>query len=145
MVTIFIHGEPRGQGRPRSRIAKTRGGALFVSVYKDAASRAYEQALALAAKAVMKSQPPLKGALSIEIDAIFGVPSSWSMARRDEALVGVIRPTGRPDADNVLKAALDGLAGVVFRNDSQIVQATVRKLYGERPMLFIEVNHCVLL
>ncbi len=145
MVTFFLPGAPKGQGRPRSHIAKTRDGLRFIAVYKDAASRAYEQALAMTAKAAMKGRPLLEGALSVEIDAIFGVPPSWSMTKRDEALVGVVRPTGRPDADNILKSALDGLTGVVFRNDSQVVRAVVEKRYGERPMLFVEVDYCVLL
>ncbi len=142
MITIVLPGSPKGQGRPRSHIVKTRDGRQFIAVYKDAASRTYEEALALTAKTVMKSRPPLEGPLVVEVDAIFAVPPSWSMKQRDAALAGVVRPIGRPDIDNVLKSVLDGLANVVFRNDSQIVLATVEKRYGERPMLFIEVSEC---
>lgn len=35
--------------------------------------------------------------------------------------------TTRPDADNVLKALLDGLNGIAFKDDAQVVLATVIK------------------
>ncbi len=141
-ITITLFGKPMGKERPRSHVAWTRQDQPFIAVYTPKATRDYETALALAGKVAMRGRPPLEGPLAIEIDAIFPVPPSWPMKRRDAALAGIVRPTGRPDADNVLKSALDGLANVVFRNDSQIVRAVVEKRYGERPMLFVEVSLC---
>ncbi len=143
-ATIVLYGEPMGKGRPRSRVAWTKQDRPFVAVYTPTETRKYETALAMAGKVAMGNRPPLEGPLTIEIDAIFAVPQSWSQKRRDAALAGVVRPTGRPDLDNVYKM-VDALNGVVWRDDSQVVQATVRKVYGERPMLFVEVDYCVLL
>ena len=36
--------------------------------------------------------------------------------------------TQRPDIDNILKAVLDGLNGVAYEDDSQVVRVTCRKM-----------------
>ena len=139
MIVVELPGEPRGKGRPRSRIARGGAGQQFVAVYTDAKTRAYEKALAWAGKAAMGGRKPLLGPLAVTVDAVFGVPRSWSRRERDAALAGVRRPTGAPDCDNVFKT-IDALQGIVFANDSQIVEARITKRYGEEPMLRVEVR-----
>ena len=138
MIVVELPGEPRGKGRPRSRIARGKAGQQFVAVYTDAQTRAYEKALAWAGKAAMGARQPLAGPLAVAVQAVMGVPASWSRPKRDMALAGVLRPTGAPDVDNMLKV-IDGLHGIVFENDSQIVEAKITKRYGEEPMLRVEV------
>ncbi|MFX8637221.1 RusA family crossover junction endodeoxyribonuclease, partial [Acinetobacter baumannii] len=48
--------------------------------------------------------------------------------------------TSRPDGDNVLKAVGDGLNAVLWRDDAQIAEASIRKIYSETPGLEIEVH-----
>ena len=138
MIVLELDGEPRGKGRPRSRVAWTKDYKPFVAVYTDVETRAYEDALAWAAKAAYRGKP-LSGALCIAVTAFMGVPKSWSAKKRDAALVGAIRPVGTPDFDNISKV-IDALHGIIFENDSQIVDARVIKLYDERPRLRIEVS-----
>ena len=115
VIVVELPGEPRGKGRPRSRIAGSKvGGQQFVAVYTDAKTRAYEKALAWAGKAAMGPRKPLLGPLAVTVEAVFGVPRSWSRPKRDSALAGVLRPTGAPDVDNVLKV-IDGLHGICLR------------------------------
>ena len=38
-------------------------------------------------------------------------------------------PVGRPDVDKLLRALLDALTGTVVADDSQVVEATARKVY----------------
>lgn len=139
MITVELPGEPKGKGRPRSRVAWTRDDKPFVAVYTPAETRKYEMALAWAAKAAMRGKPPLEGPLKISVEAYFGVPVSWSQKKRDSALTGVIRPTGSPDIDNILKV-IDGLNGIAWRDDSQIIEAHVSKLYAEQPRLKVEIT-----
>ncbi len=139
MIVIELSGEPRGKGRPRSRVAWTKQDKPFVAVYTDAETRKYETALAWSAKAAMRGKPPLEGPIILYVEARFGVPPSWPIKRRDSALAGVVRPTGAPDADNCLKI-VDAFQGIVWRNDSQVVDARVVKLYAEQPLLRIEVK-----
>lgn len=139
MIVVELPGEPRGKGRPRARIARGKSGQQFVAVYTDAQTRAYEKSLAWAGKAAMGPRQPLTGPLAVAVEAVMGVPVSWSRTKRDRALAGIVRPTGAPDIDNMLKM-IDGLHGIVFENDSQVVEAKITKRYGENPLLRIEIS-----
>jgi Holliday junction resolvase RusA-like endonuclease len=49
-------------------------------------------------------------------------------------------PAGKPDADKLLRAVLDALTGLVWRDDAQVVDILARKVYGERPGADITVS-----
>lgn len=131
-IVIELSGEPKGKARPRFVRAT---GAAFT----PAETRRYESALRFAGQEAMGSRPPADGALVVSVLAVFPIPASWSRKKRADATDGQVRPTTRPDADNLLKM-LDGLNEVVWRDDRQIVDARVTKRYGERPMLRIVVE-----
>lgn len=130
-IRIELPGPPRGKGRPRFVRATGR-------TYTPAETASYEGALKLAAQRVMGNRPPLDEALDVLFVAVFPVPASWSRKKREAALAGEIRPTVKPDGDNILKVS-DALNEVVWRDDKSIVEATVQKFYGSRPRLVIEV------
>lgn len=142
MITIILPGEPRGKGRPRSRVAWTKQDKPFVAVYTDGDTRKYETALAWAAKAAMRGKPPIEGPVTLYVEAHFSVPASWSNKKRDAALAGTVRPTGSPDWDNLGKMT-DAFKSIVWRDDSLVVDARVVKLYAETPMLRVEVKEAV--
>jgi Holliday junction resolvase RusA-like endonuclease len=52
-----------------------------------------------------------------------------------------IRPTKKPDADNILKAVLDALNGLAYNDDSQIVSARIEKLYSDNPRVEIVISN----
>lgn len=133
-IVVTLAGEPRGKGRPRS--ARLRSGRTVT--YTPEGTRNYEAALRLAAQEAMQGQRLLEGALSVTIVAHRSVPQ-WSDKRTALALAGAIRPVTRPDIDNITKT-LDALEGVVFRNDSQIVESRVSKVYSATPRLEITVE-----
>jgi Holliday junction resolvase RusA-like endonuclease len=49
-------------------------------------------------------------------------------------------PAGKPDTDKLLRGVLDALTGLVWRDDSQVVDILARKVYGERPGADITVS-----
>ena len=55
-------------------------------------------------------------------------------------LDGIIRPTKKPDADNVLKVVADSLNHIAYKDDSQIVDAYVRKFYCEKPRIEVTIR-----
>jgi Holliday junction resolvase RusA-like endonuclease len=87
----------------------------------------------------MKGRPPILGAVSVEVTAVFPVPKRWPKDQRAMALSGLLRPTVRPDADNIAKL-IDGLMPTVFMDDSQVVNLLVKKVYGTEPHILIEVT-----
>ena len=135
MIEIELSGPPRGKGRPRSRIING-----FVSVYTDAATRAYELKLAWTAKAAMEGKPPFDCPLTVEIIAYIAIPDSWPKKKKLSAESGEIVPGGPLDIDNICKASLDGLNGVVWLDDKQIVGLTAWKIYSSEPRLTIRVE-----
>ncbi|MNP83694.1 Endodeoxyribonuclease RusA [compost metagenome] len=62
-----------------------------------------------------------------------------SKKRKAMAIAGELFPTKKPDMDNVIKAIYDGLNGVVWKDDVQVVDAFVRKRYGEVPGVHVRI------
>jgi Holliday junction resolvase RusA-like endonuclease len=136
-IEIVLPGLPRGKGRPRFAV---RG--KHAVAYTDDKTASFEGALRMAGGIAMGGRQPLDGAVSLIMTAVFPIPASWSKTKRADANVGNIRPTGKPDVDNLLKC-VDGLNGVVWRDDAQIVRATVIKRYGSSPETVISVQECL--
>lgn len=76
--------------------------------------------------------------LSIVVYRCKGLPRS--RAARADALAGLVVPTTSPDATNLQKAAEDALQGIVYENDSQVVDVRTQKRYSLDPRLVIEVS-----
>jgi Holliday junction resolvase RusA-like endonuclease len=131
-IIIEVAGKPMGKGRPR--FARGTGVA-----YTPAETRTYENLLRAAAQDAMNGSPPLDCAVVLHMTATVPVPQSWSKKKQAQALSGALRPTTKPDCDNILKLS-DALNEVVFRDDKQIVEARITKHYGERPSLRVEVE-----
>lgn len=139
IITIRLAGVPEGKGRARSTMIKPRGKPAFISNYTPANTRRYESNLKFVAQEVMGERAPLEGPLKVCVFASFPVPASWSKKKQAAALAGQIRPTTKPDADNLMKV-LDALNQVVWRDDSQIVDGFVRKFYSETPGLAVTIE-----
>jgi Holliday junction resolvase RusA-like endonuclease len=129
MIIIELDGEPVPKGRPRFG----RGHA-----YTPAKTRSFETDLGWAAKAAMKGRNIEAGPLAITIWLYRSVPKGWSKRMTAKALSGEVRPTTKPDWDNGGKIT-DALNKIVWLDDSQIVDALVRKFYSDHPRIRIEV------
>lgn len=71
--------------------------------------------------------------LKITIRAVFEVPKSYSNFKRTKCLLGEIRPTVKPDTDNISKNIKDALNGIAYPDDKQVVSETIEKYYGVSP------------
>lgn len=135
-ITIRLPGVPRGKQRARVFVRKGTG---KISSATPSQTVKYETSLAWVAKQAMNGREPLEGPLRVLIVSGFPVPKSYSKQKTIDAKTGVIHPTKKPDLDNIFKL-IDGLNGVVWKDDSQIVQADVRKVYSATPELAIQVT-----
>ena len=61
------------------------------------------------------------------------IPTSKSKKFKQEAILGGERPAKKPDTDNIFKCITDALSGIAYKDDKQIVAATVNKWYAEVP------------
>jgi Holliday junction resolvase RusA-like endonuclease len=130
-ITITIDGAPVGKARPRV----TRAGIAFT----PAATRSYGTHLAWAAQAAMVGRKPLTGPLRLTVEAFLPVPRSWSQKRQRAAVAGLVRPTGKPDLDNVIKNC-DALNAIVWTDDTQVVAISASKRYSDKPRLVLTID-----
>lgn len=131
-VRFVVPGRPVGKGRPR--VTVRRGVAI---AYTPESTRAFEQRVAWATRAAFRQ--PLAGPLGVRIVAVFAPPASWSRRKREGALdAGWC--AGRPDVDNVVKAVLDGMAGIAYLDDSQVVALSAAKKYGHEDCVCVAVR-----
>jgi Holliday junction resolvase RusA-like endonuclease len=125
VVTFTVDGDPVPKGRPRFA---RRG--QFVQTYTDAKTIDYETHVAMKARQAIGASEPLEGALTVFLYLRYGVPTSYSKKRKEACLRGVEYPK-KVDLDNVYKSITDAMQGIVYLNDSQIVEAHITKVYHE--------------
>ncbi len=131
MIRIFVPGQPVAKGRPRF----TKAGHCFT----PKKTSDYEGKMALFGSQAMTGKPPLESPLHVDLLIILPIPSSWSRRKKSEALGCRLLPAGRKDLDNFVKT-LDGLNGIVWKDDGQICSLNARKVYGEIPGLHIVIQ-----
>lgn len=85
---------------------------------------------------------PYEGAVNMQIAAYLPIPKSESKKNREKMLTGEIRPIKkRPgDWDNLGKSISDALNQIAYRDDSQIVECRVSKIYGETPEVRVSLE-----
>lgn len=131
-IHLTVLGEPVPQSRPRF----TRTGHSF----KAQKSRDYESLVREIAMLSMNKGKPMEGQLKITADFYLAIPKSMPKWIIPMAAYGVARPTKKPDTSNLLKAVEDGMNGIVYADDSQIVEAVANKFYSDNPRVEIEVE-----
>jgi Holliday junction resolvase RusA-like endonuclease len=136
VVTFTVDGDPVPKGRPRFA---RRG--QFVQTYTDAKTIDYETQVAMRARHAIGSTKPLEGALSVFLYLRYAVPASYSKKRKEACLKGLEYPK-RIDIDNVYKSITDAMNGIVYLDDSQIVEAHIKKVYAEESGANIMVQEC---
>lgn len=134
-VSFTIHGEPMGKARPKF---STQGG--FVRAVTPQKTVNYETLVK------MEYQTQCGGfmfeknaALAIKIVAYKPVPKNTSKRKLNQIADGVIRPTKKPDWDNVGKLICDALNKIAFYDDAQIIDGRVIKLYSDYPHVEVEI------
>lgn len=131
MIEIVLAGPPMGKQRVRA----TKAG----HIYTPERTVNYEAALAFAAQQVMADRPLYDGPLAVMIEARTPIAESKPKKWRADALAGKIRPTKKPDLDNIAKM-MDALNLIVWADDAQIVELSARKIYSDKPALVVRVE-----
>ncbi|KUZ98108.1 endodeoxyribonuclease RusA [Burkholderia ubonensis] len=133
-VEFVVPGKPVAKGRPRF----ARQGA-HVRTFTPEATERYENLVKIAAGAAMRGSAPYEGPVRMVVHIGLPIPTSWSAKRQAAAAAGLIGATKKPDASNVLKAVEDGMNGVVYVDDGQVVDQWVSKRYVRAPGVRVEV------
>jgi Holliday junction resolvase RusA-like endonuclease len=142
VIQFTVYGEPQGKGRPR-----------FVARYNPATKKSFGQAHTPEKTIVYENlirteyslqtknfRYPDDAMLDMRIMAYYGVPKSVSKKKKALMLEGKIRPTKKPDMDNVMKVVADSLNQVAYKDDTQIVDAQCRKFYSVKPRIEVIIK-----
>ncbi len=138
MVTFKVDGTPVPKGR--ARYAR-RGN--FISTYTPEKTRTYETLIKDAAIEAMGSSEPLETPVSLYLYIRVPIPKSCTKKRLEAISNGSEKPIRKPDGSNILKSVEDGMNSVVYKDDSQIVNIHVTKVYSTLPGVDICVKECL--
>lgn len=118
-----IYGRAVPQARPRF---------AFGGVYQPRGSAEYQQRVKQAARDAMGENAPLNCAVAIMLEEIrqHKIKRGWASVR--------------PDLDNIIKALLDGMNGVIYQDDGQVCAIVAIKRYadakaGEQPCVNVRI------
>jgi Holliday junction resolvase RusA-like endonuclease len=127
MISFTVYGQPAPAGS--KTIGRGKQGQTFV---RDSSKRSYpwKRDVAQAAGIAMQGRTLLDGPLHVEIYFYVPRPKGHFGARglRPSAPE---HPTVKPDVLKLARAVEDALAGVIYRDDAQIVSEVLGKRYGE--------------
>ncbi len=124
---FVINVRPFGKQRHRTSRGRT---------YTPPKTIAYEKLIAR--EAALHFERPYNGPVSVDVVAIFKPAKSWS--KKKTALAMGQPHTQKPDADNLMKAILDGMNGVAYVDDSQVSDEHCVKEWGPEDKLVITVK-----
>ncbi len=115
-----INTKPVPQARPRFFV-KRKGGKQYVGAYDPKKCKTFKEVVAWHAKVIAVEKglrEPLKAPIVLSL--IFQLGENGKERHH----------TKKPDIDNLAKGIKDALKGIIYRDDSQIVEAHLYKTYG---------------
>jgi Holliday junction resolvase RusA-like endonuclease len=139
MITFTVYGRPQSKGSKRLVHTKTGKTQMFDTNRKAADW----QAAVSAAAGAEYSGELLDGPVCVNVACVFARPKSHyrtgrnAHLRRDDAPE---RHAQKPDIDKVLRALLDGLTGIVWRDDSQVAEVYAAKCWGDQDSTNVTIS-----
>ena len=91
----------------------------------------------------VKAEQDLKAAMRLAIR--YPIAGSWPKKRQAAAREGRIRPTGKPDVDNVLKLIFDAGNKLLWLDDAQVSSLVIERIYSaDAPAIWLRVRRAPL-
>lgn len=78
--------------------------------------------------------------LDMRIIAYYPIPKSGTKTVLEQKRRNRLRPTKKPDCDNVVKIIADSLNLLAYHDDAQIVDCQVRKFFSEEPRVEVIIR-----
>jgi len=147
-VHVIVQGHPVAKGRARSGLIPKKGGGYVadksgrpvIAHYTPPDTRKWEDRARGDGRVAMNNLSPENGPLRLSVVAYFAPSESWPEWKKQAALDGAVCHTAKPDADNLVKAAKDAMNGIVWLDDSQVVEFSAAKRYSTKPRVEITVE-----
>jgi Holliday junction resolvase RusA-like endonuclease len=91
----------------------------------------------------MGTSEPLETPVTLYLYIRVPIPKSYSKKKLEACLNGMDQPIKKPDASNILKSVEDGMNGIVYTDDSQIINLHVTKVYSTLAGVDVCVKECL--
>jgi Holliday junction resolvase RusA-like endonuclease len=152
MIQFAVHGIAQPAGSKRAFIPKRRDGSLVTRVNgspmvsivdANPKAKSWKQEVASAAAAVMLGRTLLQGPLRLSVVFIMPRPLGHYGSGKNEGIVKPRAPrwhTVKPDVTKLIRAVEDALTGIVWRDDSQVCEASQCKIYGESASVRVSIE-----
>src|SRR5438067_13403351 len=128
MTTFFVHGLPVPQGSSRAFVVN--GRAVVTSANRNL--KDWRNLVALQAQEHAEYN---EGAVWVQLD--FYLPRPVSLPKK------IHEHLKKPDLDKLIRACLDSMTGVMFKDDSQVVALTATKQYAtDKQGVQVQVVSC---
>jgi Holliday junction resolvase RusA-like endonuclease len=134
MISLVIPGEVIPQLRPRFSTRED-----FPRDYDQEKCKNYKAYVRILAANAYEG-PVLDEPMSLRLTVFRLPPMNWGKAKTADALRGKLRPTSKPDLSNLLKGIEDALTGIVWRDDSRVVEISLSKWYSPHPRAEVNID-----
>lgn len=141
VIGLCIEGVPV----PKQRARHMRRGN-FIATYdpqekqKIAFRKALTQELFHSKIELEASNPRLETFFSIDLSFYLPTPVSSTNARKNANLWHIYYHMQKPDIDNLVKFVLDCANGILYFDDSQIIELSAKKYYSDNPRTEIKLH-----
>jgi Holliday junction resolvase RusA-like endonuclease len=125
---------------PGPVVGKGRAKFGYGRAYTPARTLNYEGLVRHEAALAMRGRPLIEAAVRLLATIYVQVPASYSKRKRADCFAGLVWPISRPDWDNFGKLVSDACNGIVFRDDAQVVDGRVLKVWAVAPSLSVVVE-----
>ena len=131
LINMTVPGEPKPWQVWVRMSAPTPGYLAF---------KAWQETIQAKCLEVWRNQPLIETAVEIHLEFVRSYPKNLpkkeaSRERRlKEALVR------KPDLDNLCKAAIDGVKGIILKDDTVVTRLSAEKRFGPEPMTMITIK-----
>ena len=132
VIRFTVPGQPFGKQRPR--VGKGYAYTPKETVQYENLVRLFYQQAARGYKF------PDDAMLDVRIFAFYEIPKSATKTKQKQMLENIIRPTKKPDFDNIGKIVCDSLNKIAYHDDASIVDAQVRKFYSDKPRVEVIIR-----
>lgn len=135
-MQFIVEGKPQGKARARTFYDKRSGKHRSITPEQ---TKSYEDLIRWSYRAAGGKYLAEK-TLQVAIRAFYPIPKAFSKAKKNAAYSTFLRPTIKPDCDNIIKVVLDALNGVAYYDDKQVVCVSCNKYYADTGYLKIQIE-----
>lgn len=143
MIRFTVLGTPATAGSKRAFPFRRKDGSLGVNVTHDDAKTKSWRAIVVDAARSVYTGPPLDGPIRLTLTFIRPRPQGHYRTGKNAGQLkdaAPKHPIAKPDCTKLTRAVEDALKSIAWRDDSQIVEQSIKKVFGEPAGCVVEIE-----